>query len=143
MDSRAIKVIVADDHCEMLKVTAMFLSQHFQVLACVPDGKSLMRLALELQPDVIVSDLDMPGYDGLEVMLDLKDRKLNIPFVLMGAGTNDVLEFLDLGVAAYVHKYDIHADIVEAVVTAAGGGKFISRSILPDDSGRGPRRARA
>ncbi len=143
MDSRAIKVIVADDHREMLKVVSAYLNPHFQVLACVPDGESLIRFAIELKPDVIISDLDLPGYDGLEVMLDLKNRRVEIPIVLMGNWTNDVLDFLELGAAAYVHKYDIHADIVEAVLTAAGGGKFISRSILPDDSGRGPRRASA
>jgi DNA-binding NarL/FixJ family response regulator len=152
IDSRKIRVLIADDHAGMLKVVSAFLSEHFCVVAAVSCGDELIRTAVESRPDVIVSDidisvrdgldvvlalktlgldvLDMPVCDGFDVMLALRTLELEVPFVLLGTDTKGAAQFLDKGAAAYVHKYDIHADLMEAVLLAANGGKFVSRSAV-------------
>lgn len=129
MDTSLISVVVADDHAEMLKVVCEVLAEHVRVVASVTDGNQLVKAAVDLKPDVIVSDIEMPERDGLDAMLRLRSLGLKTPFVLLGSETRDVECFLDLGAAAYVHKYDVCADLVESVRLAALGRKFVSRSI--------------
>jgi DNA-binding NarL/FixJ family response regulator len=134
--SQTIKVVIADDHAGMLKIVSTLLSEHFSVVAAVSSGDALIQAAIDLRPDVIVSDVDMPVRDGLEVMFRLRALGLEIPFVLMCAETRRtrVKRLLALGATGYVHKYDIYADLVDAVLLAAVGNKFVSRSVVDEAS---------
>jgi DNA-binding NarL/FixJ family response regulator len=135
-DSRDIRVVIADDHAPMLKIVSTLLGQHFSVIAAVSSGDALIQAAVDLRPDVIVSDIDMPGHDGLEVMFRLRALGLEIPFVLMCAENRRirVARFLAQGAMGYVHKYDIYADLVDAVLFATAGNKFVSRSVVDEAS---------
>ena len=62
-------------------------------------------------------------------MLWLKRFEVEIPFVLTGVETADITRFLAVGASAYVHKYDIYADLIEAVASALAGRRFVSRSV--------------
>lgn len=128
-DSRNIRVVVADGHADMLKIVSTFLKEYFQVLAIVTNGTDLVRAAITLRPDVIVSEVDMPAQEGLEAMSALRSLGVNIPFVLLGVHTESGLDFLQLGAAAYVHKFDLFADLLDAILSAAKGEHFISRSV--------------
>jgi two-component system response regulator PrrA len=100
-------------------------------MASVSSADDLIRVATELRPDIVVSDLDMPVHGGLDVMLALKTLGVEIPFVLMGTETEagGAAEFLEQGAAAYVHKFDLFADLIEAVLVAVSSHKFLSRSV--------------
>jgi DNA-binding NarL/FixJ family response regulator len=127
---RQITVMVADDHADMLNVLASLLKQHFDVIAIVSNGDDLVDAVIATPPDVIVCDACLPAQDGVECMLALKDLGIEVPFVLMSTDTAGARNVLELGAAAYVHKYDIFADLIEAVELAVSGGKFVSRSIV-------------
>jgi DNA-binding NarL/FixJ family response regulator len=129
MNTRKLRIVVADDHDLMLSVVSDHLSKHFEVVKSVRTGERLVHFAAELRPDVIVSDVNMPNLSGVGAMLRLQGMGLKIPFVMMGADTVDITQLFSQGAAGYVHKYDIHADLVEAVIAAHSGGKFVSRSI--------------
>jgi DNA-binding NarL/FixJ family response regulator len=129
MSACSIRVVVADDHAEMLKVISDFLSEHFCVLAVVASGDSLIQVVAELKPDVVVSDVDMPSCSGVEAMLELREMGVEVPFVLMGTEVKGILPLLHKGAAAYVHKYDMCADLVRAVLLAKKGDRFLSRSV--------------
>jgi DNA-binding NarL/FixJ family response regulator len=129
-DSRGIRIVIADDHAGMLKIVSTLLSQHFSVIAAVSSGDALIQAAVDLRPDVIVSDIDMPVHNGLQVMFRLRALGIEIPFVLMGAEITGTAHFLAQGATAYVHKYDIFADLIDAVLLATTGNKFVSRSVV-------------
>ena len=69
---RKLRLLVADDHPQMRGFLSHLLSDDFCVVGAVGDGKSLIMAAMELQPHVIVSDIDMPIMSGLEAVRQIK-----------------------------------------------------------------------
>src|SRR4029078_13653078 len=64
---RRIKLLLADDHPGVRKGIPSFLPQHdhLQIIAEAADGREALRKARELQPDIILMDIDMPHMNGL------------------------------------------------------------------------------
>src|ERR1044071_5165534 len=60
-----LRVLVADDHRVMLDTLVRLLSREFDVVAAVTDGISAVDKAAELQPDLLVLDIAMPGLSGI------------------------------------------------------------------------------
>src|SRR6476660_9237716 len=61
-----LKVLLADDHAPIAAHLRAVLEPEFEVVATVGDGQALVNAAETLQPDVIVTDISMPGLDGME-----------------------------------------------------------------------------
>ena len=60
------RVILADDHPAILEDLQTLLKQEFEVVATVGDGNALVAAAETLAPDVIVTDIAMPGLNGID-----------------------------------------------------------------------------
>lgn len=65
---KRIRVLLADEHPPLLHHLSACLSDDFCIVGAVSDGKSLLTTALKLQPQVIISDIDMPIMNGLEAV---------------------------------------------------------------------------
>ena len=59
------RLLLADDHRETAELLSELLEPEFEVIAQVQDGLALVNAVERLAPDVIVSDVSMPGLDGL------------------------------------------------------------------------------
>src|SRR5262245_10345180 len=68
-------VLLADDHTVLLEALAILLQKEFSLVGTVTDGRLLIEAAARLRPDVIVTDVAMPGMSGLEA--DRKSTRLN------------------------------------------------------------------
>lgn len=85
--SRKIHLLLADDFEPNLVVLKyMIPAENFLVSEAI-DGRDLLQQAQEKKPDIILSDLNMPGYSGLEVARSLKQQAetKNIPFILISS----------------------------------------------------------
>ena len=92
----ARRVWIADDDSSMRWVLERALSQAGFVAECFDSADDVLaRIDLE-QPDVIVSDIRMPGTDGLELLAALADRQPDLPVIVMTAHSD-----LDSAVGAY------------------------------------------
>ena len=81
---RQTTVLLADDHTIVLDGLASLLREHdFDVVGVVGDGKLLMESASKLHPDVIVTDMSMPGLTGLEVLARLKAQGDTVKVILL------------------------------------------------------------
>ena len=60
------RILLADDHPEMLKKVAQLLEGDFEVVAAVENGERLIEAAINLDPDLIVLDISMPVLNGIE-----------------------------------------------------------------------------
>jgi DNA-binding NarL/FixJ family response regulator len=69
---KKLRVLLADEHPPLLHHLNALLSDDFCVVGTVSDGKALLAAALELKPEVIISDIDMPIMNGLEAVRQLK-----------------------------------------------------------------------
>jgi CheY-like chemotaxis protein len=68
------RVLVADDHRAMLDTLVRLLSHDFEVVAAVPDGLAAVTKAEDLEPDLLVLDIAMPGLNGIAAAAHLKER---------------------------------------------------------------------
>lgn len=104
---RSHTVLVVEDTPDIVKLVNMALRNHFKVLAA-PDGERGQEMALRELPDLIITDLMMPGIDGLELTRRLREdtKTRHIPILMLTArgDLEDRLKGLDTGVNAYLAK---------------------------------------
>lgn len=98
-----------------------------EVIAEASDGSEALRLAQELQPDVIVLDITMPGLSGLEVTRQITALGLPSKVLIFTVHAHDQYLFhvLEAGGLGYVLKSAAFEELVEAVRTVARGQVYL------------------
>jgi two-component system response regulator DesR len=89
LDDQPIRAVVVDDSPVVLKALSSFLQRlnGFQLVGTATDGYHAVRRVVELQPDLVLTDLRLPGVNGLEVTRQIKAR-LQAPVVIMVTADN-------------------------------------------------------
>src|SRR6185369_1049437 len=129
MRTERLRVLVADDEEFLRRAIVRLLEDTFTIVGQVSTGRELVSAAVELRPDVIVSDLEMPLMTGIAAMEMLRATGLTPPFVLVTATEPNVHEWIARGVPAIVDKADLPLDLVAAVQSVVAGHVFLSRTI--------------
>ncbi len=123
-------ILLADDHRIVREGFKALLRAEpdFQIVGETGDGLEAVRLVEQLQPDVLVADLMMPGLNGLEVTRQLHQRAVGTKIVVLSMHATEayVLEALRHGASAYVLKDSSAADLVRAVREAMAGRRYLS-----------------
>jgi len=123
-----LRVLIADDHERVRWTVSCLLSPKCLIAGAVANGRQLVDAATALHPDVIVSDICMPLVTGPDAMRELRARRLEIPFVLMGMNSVGAAELIREGAVAFVDKIDIGYELELAVFAASIGQVYFSRS---------------
>jgi len=129
--------LVVDDNTDMLEFLKDGLGRDFHVVT-VNGGGEALKLLESLKPSIIVTDLMMPGVDGVELTRRIKaDRQLgNIPVIVLSAksGEDAKVEMLTLGVEDYITKpFNIELLILRMKrLVALTSGTRSSRLIDPE-----------
>jgi CheY-like chemotaxis protein len=111
-----LRILVVDDSDEMRRaVAAAVLSTGHEVVGEAADGLSAIAAALELDPDLVVMDWQMPRMDGLSATAAIRDRRPAITIIGHSVTTDaDVARaFLLAGARAFVSKGDIAGLLTE------------------------------
>jgi DNA-binding NarL/FixJ family response regulator len=132
---RRPRVLLADDHRETAEQLRELLRPDFDVVALVEDGRALVSAAAELTPDVIVTDISMPGLDGIEAALQILRGDPQARIVLITIHTESILVVRGLaaGALGYVLKNAAGDELVPAVHAALGGHRYVSRALSHDE----------
>ncbi|MBP5973953.1 PAS domain-containing protein [Brasilonema sp. CT11] len=101
------RILVVDDNADMRDYLTRILSEHVQVEA-VADGAAALAAVQERVPDLVLSDVMMPGLDGFELLKALRAdaRTKEVPIILLSAraGVESVVEGLEAGADDYLIK---------------------------------------
>ena len=121
------RVMLADDHRAMLEAEIALLSPHFDVVAAVADGASLVSEARRLHPDLIVADITMPLLDGIDALHELRASGSTAIFVFLTVHTEKefVEACIEAGAMGYVKKSDMNDHLVPAMETAFAGRPYL------------------
>ena len=90
------KILVIDDEPEVRETIAMILESHgYQVVDAKDGDGGLEALGLE-SPDLIITDILMPGRDGLETIMEMRRRSPNAKIIaISGGGSRGIFDYLD------------------------------------------------
>ena len=125
------RVLLAEDHAETAERLRKLLRADFDVITSVEDGDALVDAAKRLSPDVIVTDIAMPGVDGIEAVTRIRRNNPNARIVLVTVHSE--LMLVEAGLAAgalgYVLKDTAGDELVPAVRAALGGHQYVSREL--------------
>ena len=122
------RILLADDHQIVLDGLRSLLAGEFDLCGTAMDGRQLIELARELQPDVIVADISMPLLNGIDAVRNLREAgvKAKIVFLTMHLDVTYLSRALEAGAAAYVVKHAASDELVTAIGVALRGGTFLS-----------------
>ena len=102
-----MRILLADDHRLVLEgLTNLLTAYGFEVIGTAVDGCEAVRLALSLEPDLVLMDLRMPGYDGLAATRLIKAKRPPIKIVMLttSAESDDLFESVKSGASGYLLK---------------------------------------
>ncbi|MBI4199236.1 MAG: response regulator transcription factor [Chloroflexi bacterium] len=124
------KVLVVDDHPLLRRgvMDVLALQEGLLVVGEASNGQEAIQRAKELQPDVIVMDLQMPVMDGLEATQAIAQEVPTSKIVIFTVSEKegDLFQAIRVGARGYVLKNATAADLVRAVFHIAQGGVIIS-----------------
>jgi len=121
------RVVLADDHDVVRQGLKRLLDRapEIEVVGEASDGLQALRSVKELQPDVLLLDIEMPEMDGIEVARRLQEQNIKVRILILSAYDDReyIRALLDIGVSGYLVKGEAPGKIVEAVRGVAQGQK--------------------
>lgn len=127
--SRRVRVVLADDHDILRQGLSLLLSQHedIEIVGDARTGSEAVQIAVQLEPDVVVLDISMPGMDGFEACRHIHSRcpATQVLILTMHESEEYFLQSLRAGAAGYVLKKAAPTELHAAICTVAAGGAFL------------------
>ena len=129
-----VRILIADDHLVVREGLQLILSSQpdFDLVGDAADGAAAVRLAGELQPDVILMDLRMPGMDGLEAIGHIRRQWPDIAIVILTTYNEDdlMLRGLQAGARSFLLKDTDRQTLFHTIRAAAQGETLLQPEIL-------------
>ncbi len=128
MTTSAIRVALADDQALVRAGLRALLQQHGIVVALeAEDGADLLGKLLEHRVDVVLSDIRMPGTDGIEALLRLRERGDRTPVLLLTTFDDSdlLLRATDAGAQGFLLKDAAPEDLHDAITRVAAGDTLL------------------
>lgn len=128
------RVVLADDHTIMLDGLKRLLESEFDLAGVAEDGRTLIAVAENVKPDVIVLDISMPLLNGIEAARQLRKTlpQVHLVFLTMHADPTLMAEAFRAGAAAYVLKRSAASELVNAIRDVLNGRTYITPLITRD-----------
>lgn len=131
MPCSRLRVVLADDHPMMLEGLRKLLKPDFEVVGAVTDGRALLEAAQRLQPDLVITDISMPGMDGLEATRRLRAVVPGVRVLVLSVHTEPawVRAAFEAGACGYLSKTSAAQEIESAVRAILEGHFYVSPTV--------------
>lgn len=128
-----IQVLLVDDHAVVRTGFRLLLQSQpdIKVAAEAPSGEAACQLYAELNPDVVVMDLGMPGMGGLEALRRIRARNSAARVLALSAHDDPMhaRRALREGALGFLSKRSAPETLIEAIATVAAGRRYIDPSL--------------
>ena len=130
-----IKVMLADDHVLMREGIRQLLEfdGSIEVIGEASDGEECLQKLEKVKPDVLLLDINMPKLNGIEVLEEIKRKKINVKVLILTVH-NEVdylIRAVDIGVDGYILKDSESAELKKAIMTVMDGESYIQPKLIP------------
>lgn len=122
------RVLLADDHTLVLDGFRKLLEDRCEVVGAAEDGRTLLRMAQELQPDIVTLDISMPQLNGVDAARKLKKilPLTKLIFVTMHADPAYVNEAFKAGASGYLLKRSAGSELLQAIQSVMDGQCYVT-----------------
>ncbi|MDP3761458.1 MAG: response regulator transcription factor [Ramlibacter sp.] len=128
-----IRIVIADDHAIVREGLKRIVSEigDMQVVGEAADGMQVMQRVRELDFDIIVQDLSMPGRSGMELikMVRAEKPKVRILVLSMHQELQYAVRAIKSGASGYLTKESAPAQLEQAIRKIAGGGAYVTAEV--------------
>lgn len=140
-----ISILIADDH-KLIRETWTYILNNdvrFKVIASCEDSEEAIRLTRQTHPDVILMDINMTPFSGMEATRRIREvwSRSKIIGVTMHSQPSYARKMMQIGASGYVTKNSSREEMMEAIVAVHQGDKYICseiKDIMSDQSERKP-----
>jgi len=128
---KRINILLADDHTMICAALQKLLEPEYEVIGCVGDGHALVKMAVELKPDLVLVDVGMPLLNGLDAGRELKKLmpRIKIIFLTMNPDPEVASEALQMGASGYLLKNSQGEELLQAIRNAISGVSYVTPQI--------------
>ena len=129
------RLLIADDHLLLLESFERLLADDYEIVGTAGDGRELVRLAFELEPDAVVADMTMPELNGLEAARSILEKLPDTRVVLLTVHEDVALaaEAFRMGASGFVVKRAAAGELRRALAEALAGRRYLTSVILDGD----------
>jgi DNA-binding NarL/FixJ family response regulator len=126
-----VRILLVDDFEPCRTLVSLILKDQpgYQIVGEAADGLEAVQRALELNPDLVVLDMGLPGLNGIEVARQIRNCSPGSTILFL-TGNHDpeiARQALYAGARGYVHKFDVVAELAAAANAVLSGERFVSR----------------
>ena len=131
---RRSTVLIADDHAIVKEGLVGLLKESFDVVGAVGDGQELLEAAKRLQPDVIVTDISMPGLSGLDVLDRLRSERLTSKIIVLTMHNDADLatQAIRAGASGFILKLSAGEELLTAIEQVMQGRVYLTPMMTRD-----------
>lgn len=129
-------MLLADDYALVAESLARLLSREHDLVAVVNTAADLVASAIRLRPEVIVTDLQMPGIGGMDAMKQLKAARVSSKIIFLSMREEPWLagEALQAGAAGYVLKTSVGDELFTAIREVLAGRVYLTPRITREEA---------
>ncbi|MGE5628748.1 MAG: response regulator [Solirubrobacterales bacterium] len=127
-----VKVLIVDDMIILSECLRIAINQdpELDVVGCAADGKKAVEMSIELQPDIILMDLNMPVYSGNDAIIDIKRIKPEVKIIVLSVDVSErsITNAFINGADGYVLKNIAPKELIVTIKKAVAGERYIQDS---------------
>jgi DNA-binding NarL/FixJ family response regulator len=116
---RTIRVVLADDHAMIRRGIRRILERNSNILVVAESstGAGAIRFVQQLQPDLLLLDIELPDMKGYEVARELRARHNKVSILVLSTCDDDhfIEEVFQSGINGYLNKSEVPAKMIDAV----------------------------
>jgi len=124
-----IKILIVDDHTVLRDGIRALLSLHndIEIVGEAAEGKEAIEKVRELNPDVVIMDIAMPGMDGLEATRRIRKKNHTVKVLVLSQYDNReyILSCIKAGTSGYIPKRALGSELVSAIRAVHRGDSFL------------------
>jgi DNA-binding NarL/FixJ family response regulator len=131
------RLLVADDHGLFLDGLKEILEPEYAIVGVAKNGYDLVKLAEQLQPDAIISDISMPSLNGIDAARQIRkvSSRVKLIFLTMHVTPDYVIDAFRAGANGYVLKQANREELTTAIQQVLRGHAYVSPQVTQDAMG--------
>ena len=131
---RRTTILIADDHAMVVEGLVHLLKDQFDVVGGVADAAQLLEAAARLRPDVVLTDISMPGLSGIEAIRRLKAARSDTKVIVltMHADAELATEAVRAGASGFLVKHSAGDELLTAIQEVLQGRMYLTPAVTAD-----------